>query len=599
MAVFLCGLPLAAHAATPSLTSPAPGSVLSGSAVTFTWSTSSDVAEYQLWLGTTGVGSGNLGVYSTGATTAGSDSAKVSGLPTNGARIYARLFTDAGGNWVATDYVYTASKPATDSAAAALSAVSCSKSSLAGAVTDSCTVSLTAAAPTGGKTVTLSSSNSSLKVPASVTVAAGSSSAAFTASAAAVSSNESVTLKAALGTVSKTCGLTLDAAKPALTASATSLAFGNVSVDTAATRTVTLTSSGTLALTISAESISGSGFTVSGASFPLSIAPGKTATLTVKYDPSAAGAVSGKLNLTSNSSTGTATAIALTGTGTVPALSAFSCTSTSMTGAGTDACTVTLSSKATGSGLSVKLTSSDSAVKVPATVSVASGASTAAFTATVSAVTSAQKATLTAASGTVSKTLSVSLSVPEPALTVSASSLSFGDVVLKTPATQSLVLTSSGTASLTISSGKLTGTGLTMSGVSFPVTLSPNQKATLEVKFDPTAAGAVAGTLTLSSNAYSDTTKTISVSGTGEDQTMEVNLSWEAPSGSDSVSGYNIYRAPSGSSSYVLLNSTPDDSTTYDDKTVQSGSDYQYMVESVSSDGLESAPSNVFTVSVP
>jgi hypothetical protein len=41
--------------------SPAPGSVLPGSSVTFTWSAGSGVAEYQLWVGSTGAGSQNLG----------------------------------------------------------------------------------------------------------------------------------------------------------------------------------------------------------------------------------------------------------------------------------------------------------------------------------------------------------------------------------------------------------------------------------------------------------------------------------------------------------------------------------------------------------
>ncbi|MGA2170762.1 MAG: protease pro-enzyme activation domain-containing protein, partial [Terracidiphilus sp.] len=52
----------------PVLTTPAPGSVLSGSSVTFTWTAGGGPAAYQLWLGTTGVGSQNL--YDSGSTTA-------------------------------------------------------------------------------------------------------------------------------------------------------------------------------------------------------------------------------------------------------------------------------------------------------------------------------------------------------------------------------------------------------------------------------------------------------------------------------------------------------------------------------------------------
>ena len=62
-------------------------------------------------------------------------------------------------------------------------------------------------------------------------------------------------------------------------------------------------------MTISADTVSGTGFTVSGATFPLTLNPNQTATLTVQFDPTAAGAASGSLTLTSNSSTGTSTAV--------------------------------------------------------------------------------------------------------------------------------------------------------------------------------------------------------------------------------------------------------------------------------------------------
>jgi hypothetical protein len=184
-------------------------------------------------------------------------------------------------------------------------------------------------------------------------------------------------------------------------------------------------------------------------------------------------------------------------------------------------------------------------------------------------------------------------------LTLSASSLAFGNVTLKSPATQSLVLKSTGTAPLTISAAKLSGTGFSMSGVSFPVTLAPNQAATLEVEFDPTTAGAVTGALTLSTNAATATT-TVAVSGTGESTASStVSLSWDAPSGSVAVSGYNVYRTVSGSSSYTLLNGSVDTETSYDDSTVKSGTTYVYIVESVSTAGVESSPSNTFTVAIP
>jgi len=86
----------------PVLTTPAPGSVLSGSSVTFTWTAGGGPASYQLWLGTTGVGSQNL--YDSGATTATTET--VSGLPANGAPVYARLWWEIDAAWQSADYIY-------------------------------------------------------------------------------------------------------------------------------------------------------------------------------------------------------------------------------------------------------------------------------------------------------------------------------------------------------------------------------------------------------------------------------------------------------------------------------------------------------------
>jgi hypothetical protein len=85
-----------------ALTSPTPGSTLTGASETFTWTTVSGATGYILSLGTTGVGSYDL--YYSGSITG--TSATVSKLPTNGETIYARLTTNFNGTWVHTDYTY-------------------------------------------------------------------------------------------------------------------------------------------------------------------------------------------------------------------------------------------------------------------------------------------------------------------------------------------------------------------------------------------------------------------------------------------------------------------------------------------------------------
>ena len=79
-----------------------------------------------------------------------------------------------------------------------------------------------------------------------------------------------------------------------------------------------------------------------------------------------------------------------------------------------------------------------------------------------------------------------------------------------------------------------------------------------------------------------------------------MELNWDAPSSSSvAVTGYHIYRAPSGSTSYTLLNSSTTPSTTYTDTAVQAGSTYNYEVKSVDSSGVESSPSSVYAATIP
>ena len=488
-----------------------------------------------------------------------------------------------------------------------MTGVTCANLSVTGSTTDVCTVTVSVAAATGGSTVTLASNSTAVTVPATVSVAAGAASASFTATVNWSSLTAgTATLTASDGGISKTVALQLLAATRTLTTSATTVAFGNVVLNTPTTQSLTLGSAGSLSVTINAPTITGTGFTVSGTTFPLTLNPGQTTVLSVKFDPTAAGAVAGTLTITSNnnSSSGTTAAISLTGTGTAapaPALSGLTCASGSITGAATDACSVALSAPAPSGGLSVSLSASNSAVTVPATVTVAAGATSASFTATVAAVTTSQAVTLKASAGSVLESLALQLYAGVPTLSVSATNVSFGNVTVNSAATaQSVTLTSTGTGAVTVSAATLTGTGFSISGVTFPLTLSPGQAATLTVGFKPTSAAAATGQLTLTSNSSTSTTNSIALSGTGVTVAYSVSLSWAAPASSAvPIVGYKVFRAINGSSSYTVLNSTVDTQTAYVDSTVAAGSAYAYIVESVDSSGALSAPSNMFSVTIP
>ena len=85
-----------------AMTTPAPGSVLTGASVTFTW-TNTGATQYALDVGTT-VGGTNITTGSVGTAT----SKTVSGIPVDGSTIYVRLSTNIAGVWQFFDYTYTA-----------------------------------------------------------------------------------------------------------------------------------------------------------------------------------------------------------------------------------------------------------------------------------------------------------------------------------------------------------------------------------------------------------------------------------------------------------------------------------------------------------
>ena len=482
-----------------------------------------------------------------------------------------------------------------------VSGLTCASGAMTGLGTETCTITLSAAAPSGGFVVRLTSSTEVIALPATVMVPAGATTAAFTAIVSSVGTAQTATLTASSGSVSQTFSLQLNAAVPALTVSATSLTFGSVQVNnTAAAQSVILTSSGTAPVTVNSPLLSGAGFTVSGATFPVMLNPGQAATLSVQFDPATVGAATGQLTITSDSSSRAMAVIGLSGTGTsVPAnLTALSCTSSSLTGASSDSCTVTLSNGASSGGFVVSLASSNAAVAVPTTLTVPAGANTARFTAAISSVGTAQSATLTATAGSASKTFTMQLNAAVPTLSVNATNVGFGNVEVNSGATQSVVLTSTGTAPITISAATVTGAGFTLAPVTFPLTMTSGETATLEVSFDPKIAGSANGQVTIISNSSTGNTAVIPLSGTGTPPLVE--LSWNAPSDpTDPIAGYNVYRAATGTSGFQMLNSPAVPETTYTDNTVRSGETYEYIVESVDQDGVESIPSNLISLTVP
>jgi hypothetical protein len=117
-------------------------------------------------------------------------------------------------------------------------------------------------------------------------------------------STGSITSNAASLTVSNTGTLVL---------SSSSLNFGNVRIASSSTQHIILTNAGSSDVTISQVLVAGAGFN-STASNGLTLSPGQITTLTSTFAPSASGAATGKVTVSSNA-TNSPASISLSGTG--------------------------------------------------------------------------------------------------------------------------------------------------------------------------------------------------------------------------------------------------------------------------------------------
>ncbi|HEY1463864.1 MAG TPA: choice-of-anchor D domain-containing protein, partial [Terriglobales bacterium] len=369
-----------------------------------------------------------------------------------------------------------------------------------------------------------------------VTVACNPASTGATTATVAITSNASnVTLTINLSATG------VDGGRLAVTPS--SFGFGNVNVGANQTLSGTLTNAGSSSLSVTQASAS-AGFTLSGITLPLALASGQSIPFSVVFKPTQSGAATGTLSLAGTVSLATGSSrsantrfrvrahdttplsmsVPLSGTGmavgqfsAAPGNLSFGSVQTGKTASLTETLSnstgssVTVSNvAATGSGFSV------GGITLPATI--AAGAS-ASFSVTYAPqATGSSAGALAITSNASNSSLSFTLAgtgtaTPTGTLSAQSASLSFGSV--QTGTTQSLteVLTNSGSASVTISSATITGTGYTLSGLTTPLAVAAGSSASFTVKFAPAAAGTPTGSVTITSNA-SNASLSIPVSGT-------------------------------------------------------------------------------------
>lgn len=162
---------------------------------------------------------------------------------------------------------------------------------------------------------------------APMTIAAGKSAtfnAIFTpSSAGTVSGSVTLVSNAPSSPLTIALGGTGVAASSLLAVNPTSLSFGNVNDGTATSLGVTLTNTGNANETISGVNATGAGFSTSGVSAGITLAPNQSTTLTVAFDPATPGAATGTVTVTSSATNSPAT-ISLSGTGVAPTSVALS-----------------------------------------------------------------------------------------------------------------------------------------------------------------------------------------------------------------------------------------------------------------------------------
>ena len=278
-----------------------------------------------------------------------------------------------------------------------LSSLTLNPPSVTGGNSSTGTVTLSAPAPTGGAQVTLSSSNTTAaNVPSSVTVAAGVTSATFTVSTSSVASSTTVTISAAYGGATRTASLTVTPAPPppptlsSLSLNPTSVVGGAQS----STGTVTLSAP---APTGGAQvTLSSSNTTAANVPSSVTVAAGATsATFTVSTS-----AVASSITVTISAAySGASRSASLTVTPAPPpppTVYSLTLNPENVFGGQSSTGTVTLTGPAPAGGAQVFLSSNNGAARVPSSVIVPAGATSATFTVNTSFVLISTSATISA-----------------------------------------------------------------------------------------------------------------------------------------------------------------------------------------------------------
>jgi hypothetical protein len=342
--------------------------------------------------------------------------------------------------------------------------------------------------------------------------------------AGAASGNITLTTNASNPTVS--IALSGTGTQGSLAANPSSINFGSLLVGSSGSVSVTLSNPGTAPVSISAASVTGTGFTMSGLSVPQSLNPGQTSSFTVTFAPTSAGSASGTVSITSNapgsplrinlSGSGTATQAQLTISPTPVAFGNVNVGSSAMqnvtlTNPGNAPLNISAAS-ITGSGYSMSLTA-------PATINAGQNSTFTVTFAPTSAGSASGSISITSNAPGSPANIPLSGTGVQAQIAASPTSINFGNVATGSSNSQTVTLRNNGNATLTFSQVNVTGSGFSITGLTTSTTIAAGSSVTFNAGFAPTSTGSVNGSITLVTNG-SPTQLTINLTGTGQTATF-------------------------------------------------------------------------------
>jgi hypothetical protein len=334
----------------------------------------------------------------------------------------------------------------------------------------------------------------------------------------------SITTDGANGTVTALLSGT-GTTSPAATLSATQIDFGSVLVGSSTSRTFSVTNTGGSTLLLTNLTVGGVPFSVSVNSVNCPSArlqPNSSCTITVSFAPTQTGVFNDVVRLYDNAADSPQT-VTVTGTGVTPAPlisvspTAMSFGTLTIGSSQTQAVTVSNPSGTALTIYGIQTTSSNFIQTTDCGSTVAPGASCSInVTFTPSAVQQYSGTliiTSNANTGHYTQYVSLSGTGRIVAISISPSSIDFGQQVVGTSATQPVWISNIGSVDLTISAINLSSADFEQTN-NCPATLKPIQGCTVNVSFIPSSLGIKNGSLTISHDAPGNPT-TVSLSGSG------------------------------------------------------------------------------------